>query len=131
LQIGYLRINSTVDIYAGLYAHNAGGAEIVVTGIRTDVVANNWIIRTNAGAGYAHTDTGVAADTNYHWHIQHVYPVIGGHQIDYWLDGGIIGSHTANIPTVQMEPALMSYTVAGAAVKSLKANEYAVIPRGD
>ena len=130
VQMGYLRLGSTADIYAGLYAYNSGGAELLVTGIRTDVVANNWIIRAHDGVAFAHTDTGVAADTDWHLHIQHVYTTdVPGYQIDYWLDGRKIGSQTVRVPTVLLAPGLISYTVAGAAVKNLYADIWNVIPR--
>lgn len=130
VQIAYAKLDEITDIYAGLYAHNFGGLEIVFTGVRTDVVANNWIIRTHDGVAFAHTDTGVPTDTDYHLHVQHVYPTdVPGYQIDYWLDGGIIGSQTTRIPTVQLAPALLCYTIAGAATRQYRINFWNMIPR--
>lgn len=131
LQISYFKLGNNTNIYAGLYAYNSGGTEIVFTGVRTDVVANNWIIRANDGVAFAHTDTGVATDTNYHWHVQEVYPTSTGHQIDYYLDSELIGEQTTRIPVgIQLAPACLSYTVGGAANKNLWLNFWAMIPRG-
>ncbi len=130
-QIAYCKLDEITDIYAGLYAHNFGGLEIVFTGLRTDIVANNWIIRAHDGVAFAHTDTGVVADTNYHWHEQSVYPdpVTGGHQIDYLLDGALIGSQTVRVPTVQMAPGLLCYTVAGVVTRQFRVNHWTVISK--
>jgi len=60
--------------------------------------ANNWIIQCQDAAGKSTTNTGVAYNQQHHYHAIQVGPVTGGgRQVQYWLDGTLIGTHTTNI----------------------------------
>ena len=108
-------------------AADAAGARYNRAGINTLVSAANWMVQTNNGAAGS-TVSAVAFDTNWHWHTISAYPITGGYQIDYWLDGGLIVSHTTNIEANARTPYLEVYSL-DATLRSANIDFWAVIPR--
>jgi len=122
-------INRTTNIQATIMVGNAASTRYIAYGIRTDMVANNWMIRTVDGVGGSNLDTGVATDTDPHWHVANVYPITGGRQIDYFLDGAPIGSKTTNMPNELLTPNLYCQNRNVAADCDMRVDTWDVIPR--
>lgn len=104
--ISRLRLHATTNIQAGVVTFEWTNQYRIFCGLRTDIHANNWIIRCLNAAGNSFTNTGVLADTNWHTHIMKVGPTTTGHRVDYFLDGGLIGTHTTNIYNGLLHPVL-------------------------
>lgn len=68
----------------------------------------NWFLVTMVGAVAVRTDSGVAADTNWHT-FKIVHNVLPSESYEYWLDNVLVGTRTTNIPTLGMQP--FSYIV--------------------
>jgi hypothetical protein len=128
-QIARMQISHTTNIQATLEAVQIAPTRQIVCGIRTDAVASNWLIRTWDAAGTTNTDTGVAADTAWHWHQVDVYPSNSGHRVDYFLDGTLIGYSALNIPTEVLTPNVIVVNRGVAASRSVSVDFWAVIPR--
>jgi len=84
------------------------------------------VTRTGGGAVNA-VDSGVAADTDPHVHRLIAYPITGGRQVDYFLDGAQIASTTVNVPTAVLTPLARCYAAAVAA-RALGLDYWGVIP---
>jgi len=125
-----MKVNVSIagNFHVALGARNVAGTRVARCGIHSWVIANNWSIEGTDGLGTTRTDTLVAFDTDWHWHVLDVYPIIGARQIDYWLDGSLIGSHATNVPTDILTPYISVYNI-DAAARSIDVDVWAVIPR--
>lgn len=126
------RIRATTDILAIFAAVlTAGAANFIQPCIDTGVNAN-WRFRIRTGGGaVTHVDSGVAADTDWHWHAIPAYPPSAGNrQVDHYLDGRLINSYavTANIPGAVMEPFNHCQSLA-VVTKQLDIDTWILIPR--
>ena len=119
-------VNTMYQNDAGIFVFGASDStsnEYITVGARS----GNWTIRCRAGGVYSST-VGGAVDTSYHVHAAEVYPTGGGHQVDYWLDGVLVASHTTDIPTAVITPFLYVYTP-DAEIRYMECDSWAVIPR--
>lgn len=96
--------------------------------IEVGALSGFWKIRCRSGGANSTTSSGIAVDTGYHAHAAEVYPISGGHQVDYWLDGVLIASHTTHIPTVAITPWQYVYTP-DATIRYMECDCWAVIPK--
>lgn len=110
-----MRANQLTNIQATAGVYSVGGNDFLYAGFRSDISAANWMIRCVAGGVATNIDTGVAADTGWHWHTLFVRAITGGRQVDYWVDGAPIGTNTVNVSGVIMEPVLFCVNRGGAA----------------
>lgn len=125
------QIPSLADLQATAGGYLVGGAsDHIYAGFRVDVSAANWILRCSDGAGTTNVDTGVAADTNYHWHGLSAYVNgDGNRQADYKLDNTLIGSTTGNVTANLLTPMLLNVNRVGGAKRNFDIDFWAVIPR--
>jgi len=130
LMITRMRVSHTTDI-AGDFGAFDGNIwnDVILVGINTAFIAANWIIVTRTGGGgWNAVNSGVAADTDWHWHAASVYPIAGGRQVDYYLDGALIASTTVSVPTVVLEP-VVRVNLGAAATRYNYLDVWDVIPR--
>lgn len=130
IQIVRMRIN---DVSAGNFdtsirTSNAAGTRAILTGLNIWLDATNWVIQCTDAAGNSSTVTDAAFDTNWHWHRIEVYPTSTGHEVDYFLDGALIGQHTTNVPTDILTAFLLVYS-GGAVARNADFDYWGVIPR--
>jgi len=128
VQIGLIKypfLNTDVVHMMGAAATPAFGGYIQV-GLDTAIGAN-YIIQCFDGV-LTTTDSGVAVDNAWHWHVADVYPITGGRQVDYYLDAAPIASQTTNVPAVVCTPYGITYN-RGDAVRRSDWDYWAVIPR--
>jgi hypothetical protein len=130
VMIARFSISSTGNLAALVGAKDASPAtENLDCGIDTDAGHSNWVIRTRTGGGaVVYTNSGIASDTNMHWHRLDAYPITGGRRADYYLDGTLIATTSTNIPAVLMMPYWMAYS-REAASKYIDLDIAVVIPR--
>lgn len=126
IQISRMKLSHTTNFLAMFGVYNAALAHYIQAGYSSAVGAN-WLLRGSDGAPWNNAST-VAADTDWHWHVLNVYPITGGRRVDYYLDGSLIASQTANVPATVLTPILISYSL-GAAARSMDVDYWAVIPR--
>ena len=122
-------ISHTTSAWCNLGVRDAGYNDVIEFGFNTLGLANNWCLRTRTGGGVINTvDSGVAADTNPHWHVGNVYPIGGGlRQVDYFLDGALVATTTISVPTIVLTPWAIAYAQA-AAVRYMDLDYWGVIP---
>lgn len=112
LQINRSMLEDVVDVRSRMGTRDVAINNFIRCGLATSFGAN-WILRTRTGGGAINTiDSGVAADTDWHWHVLDVYPITGGRQVDYYLDGVIIATTTVSVPTAVLTPFLQCQTLA-------------------
>ena len=119
-------VNTMYQNDAGIFVFGASDSttdDYITVGARS----GNWTIRCRAGGVYSST-VGGAVDTSYHVHAAEVYPTDGGHQVDYWVDGVLVASHTTDIPTAVITPFLYVYTP-DAVIRYMECDYWAVMPR--
>lgn len=129
VQIVRMKISHTTNIAAEFGAWNSTTNDVILAGINTPVVAANWSIITRTGGGAVNSvDSGEAADTDWHWHVLDVYPITGGRQVDYFVDGNLIATTTVSVPIIPITPIVRCYSAA-AAIRTNDLDYWAVIPR--
>ena len=126
IQIARLKVNviAAGNFDTSMRSGNAAGTRQIFVGINTWLSAANWVIHCVDFAGNSTTDTGVAFDTDWHWHTAEV----SSDQVNYYLDGALIGTHTTNVPADILTPCLISYS-GGAVARNVNVDFWAVIPR--
>ena len=126
-----MRANQLTNIQAvaGVYEWATPG--LTYAGFRSDISAANWMIRSSInGIAFTNLDTGVAADTDWHWHSLAAYDVDGTTTVGYWVDGVLLGEITTNISGNPMEATLFCVNRGGSvAVKTNDFDYLAVKPR--
>jgi len=123
-----MRISSTTNIYARVGARDNAGNNVVDVGANIGGGANWYLTTRVGGAAYQYADSGVASDTDWHWHVIDVKPITGGNrQADYFLDGTFRASST-NVAAVNLTP-LAFCQAAAVAAKDLDLDFWGVIPR--
>jgi len=111
-----MRANQLTNIQATAGVYEWAATDFTYAGLRTDIFANNWMIRSTAdGIAFTNLDTGVAADTDWHWHSLAAYDVVGTTTIGYWVDGALLGEITTNISGNPMEATMFCVNRGGAA----------------
>ena len=123
--IKYPFANTDVVHMMGAAATPAFGGYIQL-GLDTAIGAN-YIIQCFDGV-LTTTDSGIAADNAWHWHVADVYPITGGRQVDYYLDGALIAYQTTNVPTTVLTPFGITYN-RGTAIRRSDWDYWGVIPR--
>lgn len=129
VQITRMAISHTTNLAINFGAMNSTGNDYIFAGINTTVVAANWSLLTRTGGGALNNvDSGVAADTDWHWHVLDVFPITGGRQVDYYIDGSLIATTTVSVPIIVLTPIVYCYSAA-AAIRNVDLDYWAVIPR--
>lgn len=119
-----MKISSTASLYGDFGAIGPAWNNTILAGIDTGLVANNWYIQSRRAGVRTFIDTGVAADTGWHWHWLEVRTNL----IKYFLDGNLIATKTDNVPTISLQPIVKCGSYA-AAEKRLDLDTWIVIPR--
>jgi len=124
-----MSISATTSMFGMVGARDAAYSNAIDCGLKTDSIADNWIIRTRTAAGAINiVDSGVAADTNPHSHALRVYPIAGGlRQVDYSLDQLVIATTTVAVPTAALTPYIIGYAIA-AASRYVDLDHWAIMP---
>ena len=95
--IGYWKLSATTSILGDMFVNAPVNEHIHVTA-DTDQ-GGNWYLRTFDGVGVdTFTDSGVAIDTDWHWHRLLVESQYAAH----YLDGALINYTAVEIPTIPM-----------------------------
>ncbi|HUV65518.1 MAG TPA: hypothetical protein VMW24_16595 [Sedimentisphaerales bacterium] len=130
VMMGRFSISHTTSIAGDFGAIDSASNNVILAGMNTTAVANNWLLQTRTGGGVVNSvDSGVAADTNPHWHVLDVKPITGGlRQVDYFLDGAQIATTAVSVPIVVLTPIVRCYAVAAAA-RNNDLDFWGVIPR--
>lgn len=93
-------------------------------------ISGTWRLRCTSAGATTTIDSGIAVDTTaYHWHVLKVFPIIGGRQADYYLDGDLIASCTTDVPTVFITPIWYVYNNDAADAKEVFLDFWGVMPR--
>ena len=120
--IGYWKLSSTASILGDKFVNAPAWNFIHITA--DTAIGANWMLRTDNNSGVeVQTDSGVAFDTDQHWHQLYVESGYAAH----YLDGLLINSTTSKIPTVPMTADFRCLTRT-TAVKYLDLDYWAVIP---
>lgn len=86
--------------------------------------ATNWIVQTSDGT-VAQSNSAVAFDTSWHYHMLHVHD----QQVDYYIDHElVVDGHSSNVSTSKMTPILRNYNGTNTD-RHLRANFWTIIPR--
>lgn len=129
VQIVRMVISHTTNIAATFGATNSTFNDFILAGMNTTAVAANWMLQTRTGGGAINTvDSGVAADTDWHYHALEVYPDAGARRVDYWLDADKIATTLVSVPIFWITPIVRCYSTA-AAIRVNTLDYWAVIPR--
>jgi len=128
--IARMNISHLTNIAGDFGAIDSASNNVILAGMNTTAVANNWLLQTRTGGGVVNSvDSGVAADTDPHVHRIMAYPITGGlRQVDYFLDGTRIATTTVSVPIAVLTPLARAYAAAAAA-RALGLDFWAVIPR--
>lgn len=128
--IARMRINAigAGNFNAIMGTSDAAFTRVIEVGINIWQHAANWMIFCVDAGGNSTTNTGVAFDSDWHVHIAEVGPTATGRQVDYWLDGSLIGSQTTNIDTSPRTGVIQSYS-GGAVIRNMDVDYWIVIPR--
>ncbi len=99
----------------------------IVAGFRATTGAN-WIISCTDAGGTTDLNTGVAADTDWHWHALKVYRKDGVDRVEYSLDGTLIGTNLNSVPVNRLTPMLLCGNVVGGNRRNHDIDSWDVIP---
>lgn len=130
-QIIRMKCSAVTDatLIFGVFDQDGLAQDLIVVGYLTPNSATNWVIVTRTGGGAVNVeDSGVAADTDWHWHALNVFPITGGRQVDYFLDGARIATTITDVPAQIITP-LIRAQAGVAATRELDVDFWAVIPR--
>jgi len=101
-QICRAQLSHTTETFFSIASIQPGAANYVEVCCNTDW-GNNWYIASdNDSLFVSYTDSGVAIDTDWHWHTM----IARSGRIEHLLDGQLINTHTTKVPTVAMTPFL-------------------------
>lgn len=129
LMLARCRMSHITNIVGDFGALDSAHNNIIQAGISTAAPAGNWLLVTRTGGGAVNNvNSGIAADTDTHWHALNVYPITGGRQVDYFLDGIQIATTTVSVPTIVLTPLARCRAVAAAA-RAVTLDYWGVIPR--
>lgn len=121
--IGYWALSGTTSILGDMFVNAPSWNHIHITA-DTDH-GGNWYLRTDNNSGVdAWADSGVAIDTDWHWHRL----LAESGSAEHYLDGALINSTTTKIPTVPMTANMRCLARANAS-RYLDLDFWAVIAR--
>jgi len=125
-----MALESVVSVSVTIGSMNSTLNDFIFCGFDSSALGGRWNISVRTGGGaVAQVDSGIASDAATHMHRIDVYPITGGRQVDYYLDGNRIAFSThASIPPAVLTPLIRVYN-RGAATRSAYPDYWAVIPR--
>jgi len=121
------RVDETTNRIYRFGAGDFGAWNNYITAAVDTALANpNWYLRTRTGGGALNdVDSGVAADTDWHWHGLEIYQDYAGH----YLDGIRINQTAIAIPNAAFIEAFMYVLTTAAIAKSTHVDAWNTIPR--
>jgi len=130
--IGYHALSDGGNISGRVGVSNAAKDRYLLVGADT-AVGGNWYLWCRAGAlpaGLTTVDSGIAIDTDYHWHVIDVYPTSTGRRADYYLDGAPVATSITNIEAAAfVRTPFVECLSPGAWMRAVALNYWAAIPR--
>ncbi|NIN97696.1 MAG: hypothetical protein GTN93_21825 [Anaerolineae bacterium] len=99
--------------------------EYIWCGVNYARSSTNWLVVTNDGVAVSQSNSGVAFDQDWHYHMLHVHD----QEVDYYIDSElVVDGHSSNVSTSKMTPILRNYNGTNTD-RHLRVNFWTIIPR--